>query len=97
MQKFTLTGAAGNGDYKIDVPLGRTFTLALSGTRSTAVMTAQYATAPGTFVGYATPITLSAVGNVSGVNIGAHTEINVNIASAGAGDSLILIANVIPS
>ena len=93
MQKFTLATATANGTYKVDVVPGQTFHLALSGTRSTAVITVQYSTGPGVFVAYPTALTLSAVGYLTGVNVGAHSEVQVTVASAGAGDNLILIAN----
>lgn len=93
MQKFTLATATANKDYKVDVVPGQTFHLALSGTRSTAVITVNYLTAPGVFASYVPALTLSATGYLTGVNVGAHSEINVNVASAGALDNLILIAN----
>jgi hypothetical protein len=88
MQKFAITAS---GNYKVDVTPGRTYHLAISGT-FTGTVKAQYLTAPGVFQDYATAITASAPAEKSGVNVGAHSEVNLNVVmSAG---TMNIIANV---
>ncbi len=91
MQKKVITAT---GNYVFDCPLGRTFSIAASGA-STLALAAQYATAPGTFVSHTPAVALAANGIVTGVNVGAHTEINVNVTTL-TGASCTIIFNVLP-
>jgi hypothetical protein len=93
MQKFTLSGTASDGNYKADVVPGQRFHIAISGDRAGAVIKAQYLTAPGVFADFVPSLTLSAVGYLTGVNVGAHSEININVSGATAFNSLIMIVN----
>lgn len=96
MQKFDLAGTAANKEHLVDVPLGREVVLALSGTPASAVLTVEYATAPGVFVGYTSAVTISAASQTTVRNVGAHTELKVTCASATGSTDLVLIANVVP-
>lgn len=91
-----IVGAAGNGNYKLDCPCGNTWHLALTGTRVAAVAKVQFSTGAGTFADWSTPKSLSVAGEMTGVNIGAYTELRLNVASAGVGDDLIAIFTVVP-
>ena len=91
-----IVGAAGNGNYKLDCPRGNTWHLALTGTRVAAVVKVQFATGVGTFADWSTPKSLSAVGEMTGANIGEHSDLRLNVASAGVGDDLIAIFTVVP-
>jgi hypothetical protein len=83
MQKFTPTVA---GTHLVDITPGRTVYLSTSGTIAATV---KYATAPGVFVPFATPITLS--GQQAVVNYGAHSQLQIDVTSVTAG--AIVIAN----
>jgi hypothetical protein len=92
MEKKVITTT---GNYVFDCPLGRTFTIAASGA-STLALAAQYTTAPGVFTSHVPAVALSANGIVSGINVGAHTEINVAVTTL-TGASCTLIFNVVPA
>ena len=87
MQKLTITAA---GTYLIDVTPGKTIYFAASGTY-TATITVEYATAPGVFTPYSTtPVTLSAPGEKTVTNVGAHSELRVNVSSYTSGTAIII-------
>ena len=87
MQKLTITAA---GTHLIDVTPGRTVYFAVSGTY-TATITVEYATAPGVFAPYSTtPVTLSAPGEKTAINVGAHSELRVNVSSYTSGTAIII-------
>lgn len=93
---ISLVGTAANNNYKLSCPIGRTWNLALVGTYSAAVVKVQFATAEGVYSDWATPKSLSALGELTGTNIGAHLQMNLNVASAGAGDTLKAIFSIVP-
>jgi hypothetical protein len=86
MQKFTPTVV---GTHIVDVTPGRTVYLSTSGTITATV---KYATGPGVFVDFATPITLA--GQQEIVNYGAHNELQINVTAVTPG--AIVIANPQP-
>lgn len=83
------------GDLIFDCPIGRTFTIAASGA-STLALAAKYATAPGEFTAHVPAVALAANGIVSGINVGAHTEIQVSVTTL-TGASCTIIFNVLPA
>jgi hypothetical protein len=98
-----------NGNYKFSCPLGRSFTIAASGAFDSAVLTAQYNSGmddtdsdPDTpdvdvWKPFATTaISLNAAGEKTGINVGAHNEINVSVASAGGSAAVVVVFNVLP-
>jgi len=95
MQRITLDGTAANKDYFVSVPPGKEVVLALSGTVASAVLTVSYATAPSTWAGYASAVTINAASQTTVRNVGAHNELKVACASATGSTALVLIANVI--
>jgi len=91
-----LVGTAANGNHKISCPVGQTWNLALAGTYSAAVVKVQFSTSPGVYSDWSTPKSLSALGELTGVNIGAGITMNLNVASAGGGDTLNAIFTAVP-
>lgn len=90
MEKLVITAT---GNYVFQCPLGRTFSIAASGA-TTLALAAEYATAPGVFVSHVPAVALAANGIVSGINVGAHTEINLNVTTL-TGASCTIIFNVL--
>lgn len=88
MQKLTVTAT---GTQLVDVSQGRTIYIAASGTY-TATITVKYATAPGVYVDFATPVTLSAPGEKTVINVGAHSELAI-VCSAYTSGTATIIAN----
>jgi hypothetical protein len=86
MPKITVTGT---GVQTVDVSPGRTIYIASSGTY-TATIYVRYATAPGVFVDYATPLTLSAPGELTVVNVGAHSELAIDCTAYTSGTATII-------
>ena len=86
MQKFTITGT---GTNLVDVVPGQTVYIASSGTYS-ATISVEYATAPGVFVAYSTPITLSSPSEKTVINVGAHSEVRVNCSAYVSGTATII-------
>jgi len=90
MQKLTITAA---GTHLIDVTPGRTIYFAASGTY-TATITVEYATAPGVWVDYSTPVTLTGAGATKTertvINVGAHSELRVNVSAYTSGTAIII-------
>lgn len=86
MQKLTITAT---GTYLVDVTPGRTLYLSTSGSITASV---RYLTAPGTYVSFASPVTLS--GQQAVINYGAHSELAI-VVTAVTG-AAIVIANQQP-
>ena len=91
-----LVGEAGNGSYKFTCPVGQIWNLALTGTRSAAVVKIQYSKSDTEFADWATPKSLSAVGELTGTNIGSQIDMRMNVAGANSSDDLIAIFTVVP-
>lgn len=86
MDKLTITGA---GKHVVPVARGATIYFAASGTY-TATITVKYATAPGVFVDFATPVTLSDPGEKTVINVGAHAEMQVECSAYTSGTATII-------
>jgi hypothetical protein len=99
-----------NGDYKFSCPPGRSFVFSASGTFDSAVITAKYNSGmadadadpdtPDTDVWRpfaTTAISLNAAGEKTGINVGAHNEVNLSVASAGASAAVVVVFNVLPA
>lgn len=90
MQKFTI-GAAGTKTVK--VAPGATIYFAASGTY-VATITVQYATEPGVFTEFATPVVLTGAGatklQVAAINVGAHNELLINCSAYTSGTATII-------
>lgn len=81
-----------NGDVTVSIPLGKAFTVAASGTWGSGTLSAQYAKTPGVFAGFSTTaLALSANGEFSGRNMGAHTDINLHLTGATAPNLLVIV------
>jgi len=86
MQKLTITAT---GTNLVDVVPGRAIYLAASGTY-TATITVKYVTAPGVHVDFTPPVTLSAPGEKTVINFGAHSELAVVCSSYTSGTAIVI-------